>query len=263
MLQDEQGLDGNRFVKISNFCVTICTTTESGPEQEGFPFLRLFLVRDPARAREPAAPGQPRPSSGRRPRAATAAGHAGTWPRPAGPGGRLVVRAARACLPPSHWPAAQSVGRGGGESAAALPRERARRAWRRGGSREPGTSRAVSGAASSRRCRGSGGSVGGGRSCCAPGSISRLPVPQLQLPSDAPAAARRESWKQLVRLPRLVLNMLGEKKPVMVTRDLYADPTFPASDTSLFFDYCTPLAQFRGQISWLRPKMSFTTVMKR
>ncbi|XP_039930149.1 calpain-10 isoform X3 [Hirundo rustica] len=48
--------------------------------------------------------------------------------------------------------------------------------------------------------------------------------------------------------------MLGEKKPLMVARDLYTDPTFPASDTSIFFDYCTPLAQFRGEISWLRPK---------
>ncbi|KAM4769525.1 calpain-10 isoform 2-T3 [Cyanocitta cristata] len=48
--------------------------------------------------------------------------------------------------------------------------------------------------------------------------------------------------------------MLGEKKQLMVTRDLYTDPTFPASDTSIFFDYCTPLAQFRGEISWLRPK---------
>nr|XP_021148731.1 calpain-10 isoform X4 [Columba livia] len=48
--------------------------------------------------------------------------------------------------------------------------------------------------------------------------------------------------------------MLGETKPVVVKRDLYTDPAFPASDTSLFFDCCTPLAQFRGQISWLRPK---------
>ncbi|XP_017930545.1 calpain-10 isoform X2 [Manacus vitellinus] len=48
--------------------------------------------------------------------------------------------------------------------------------------------------------------------------------------------------------------MLGEKKQLMVKRDLYTDPTFPASDTSIFFDYCTPLAQFRGEISWLRPK---------
>ncbi|XP_074887641.1 calpain-10 isoform X4 [Buteo buteo] len=48
--------------------------------------------------------------------------------------------------------------------------------------------------------------------------------------------------------------MLGEKRQLIVKRDLYTDPTFPASDTSIFFDYCTPLAQFRGEISWLRPK---------
>ncbi|KAM6357868.1 calpain-10 isoform 1-T10 [Alca torda] len=48
--------------------------------------------------------------------------------------------------------------------------------------------------------------------------------------------------------------MLGEKKQLIAKRDLYTDPTFPASDTSIFFDYCTPLAQFRGEISWLRPK---------
>nr|XP_009929533.1 PREDICTED: calpain-10 [Opisthocomus hoazin] len=48
--------------------------------------------------------------------------------------------------------------------------------------------------------------------------------------------------------------MLGEKKQLIVKSDLYTDPTFPASDTSIFFDYCTPLAQFRGEISWLRPK---------
>ncbi|KAM9274927.1 calpain-10 isoform 5-T5 [Cariama cristata] len=52
----------------------------------------------------------------------------------------------------------------------------------------------------------------------------------------------------------IVLKMLGEKKQLIVKRDLYTDPTFPASDTSIFFDYCTPLAQFRGEISWLRPK---------
>ncbi|XP_074955212.1 calpain-10 isoform X4 [Phalacrocorax aristotelis] len=52
----------------------------------------------------------------------------------------------------------------------------------------------------------------------------------------------------------IVLKMLGEKKHLIVKRDLYTDPTFPASDTSIFFDYCTPLAQFRGEISWLRPK---------
>uniref|UniRef100_A0A8C6Z2E9 Calpain 10 n=1 Tax=Nothoprocta perdicaria TaxID=30464 RepID=A0A8C6Z2E9_NOTPE len=36
--------------------------------------------------------------------------------------------------------------------------------------------------------------------------------------------------------------------------ELYADPTFPASDASIYFNYCTPLAQFRGEISWLRPQ---------
>uniref|UniRef100_A0A8C9F2H9 Calpain 10 n=1 Tax=Pavo cristatus TaxID=9049 RepID=A0A8C9F2H9_PAVCR len=39
-----------------------------------------------------------------------------------------------------------------------------------------------------------------------------------------------------------------------VRRELYTDPAFPASDTSIFFDSCTPLAQFRGEISWLRPQ---------
>ncbi|XP_067157817.1 calpain-10 isoform X3 [Apteryx mantelli] len=48
--------------------------------------------------------------------------------------------------------------------------------------------------------------------------------------------------------------MLGEKKQLTVKRDLYADPTFPANDTSIYFNYCTPLAQFRGEISWLRPQ---------
>ncbi|KAM6258438.1 calpain-10 isoform 4-T5 [Porphyrio hochstetteri] len=48
--------------------------------------------------------------------------------------------------------------------------------------------------------------------------------------------------------------MLGETKQLIVKRDLYTDPAFPAADTSIFFDYCTPLAQFRGEISWLRPQ---------
>ncbi|XP_025901196.1 calpain-10 isoform X2 [Nothoprocta perdicaria] len=48
--------------------------------------------------------------------------------------------------------------------------------------------------------------------------------------------------------------MLGEKKQLIVKRELYADPTFPASDASIYFNYCTPLAQFRGEISWLRPQ---------
>ncbi|XP_062439256.1 calpain-10 isoform X2 [Rhea pennata] len=48
--------------------------------------------------------------------------------------------------------------------------------------------------------------------------------------------------------------MLGEKTQLIVKRDLYTDPIFPASDTSIYFNYCTPLAQFRGEISWLRPQ---------
>ncbi|XP_068001280.1 calpain-10 isoform X3 [Melanerpes formicivorus] len=59
---------------------------------------------------------------------------------------------------------------------------------------------------------------------------------------------------EIAKLLKIVLKMLGEKNQVIVKRDLYTDPTFPASDTSIFFDYCTPLAQFRGEISWLRPK---------
>ncbi|XP_019474632.1 calpain-10 isoform X2 [Meleagris gallopavo] len=48
--------------------------------------------------------------------------------------------------------------------------------------------------------------------------------------------------------------MLGETKQLMVRRELYTDPAFPASDASIFFDSCTPLARFRGEISWLRPQ---------
>ncbi|XP_014383291.1 calpain-10 isoform X2 [Alligator sinensis] len=48
--------------------------------------------------------------------------------------------------------------------------------------------------------------------------------------------------------------MLGDRVQSDAKRDLYNDPTFPASDSSLFFNYSTPLAQFRGEISWLRPQ---------
>ncbi|XP_048810255.1 calpain-10 isoform X3 [Lagopus muta] len=48
--------------------------------------------------------------------------------------------------------------------------------------------------------------------------------------------------------------MLGETKQLTARRELYTDPAFPASDASIFFDSCTPLAQFRGEISWLRPQ---------
>uniref|UniRef100_A0A670K4G0 Calpain catalytic domain-containing protein n=1 Tax=Podarcis muralis TaxID=64176 RepID=A0A670K4G0_PODMU len=36
--------------------------------------------------------------------------------------------------------------------------------------------------------------------------------------------------------------------------DLYKDLAFPANDDSLFFNYSTPLAHFRGEICWLRPQ---------
>ncbi|XP_014456305.1 calpain-10 isoform X3 [Alligator mississippiensis] len=48
--------------------------------------------------------------------------------------------------------------------------------------------------------------------------------------------------------------MLGDRVQSDAKGDLYNDPTFPASDSSLFFNYSTPLAQFRGEISWLRPQ---------
>ncbi|XP_019388392.1 PREDICTED: calpain-10 isoform X2 [Crocodylus porosus] len=48
--------------------------------------------------------------------------------------------------------------------------------------------------------------------------------------------------------------MLGDRVQSDAKRDLYNDPTFPADDSSLFFNYSTPLAQFRGEISWLRPQ---------
>uniref|UniRef100_H9GHD2 Calpain catalytic domain-containing protein n=1 Tax=Anolis carolinensis TaxID=28377 RepID=H9GHD2_ANOCA len=35
---------------------------------------------------------------------------------------------------------------------------------------------------------------------------------------------------------------------------LYKDLSFPANDDSLFFNYSTPLAHFRGEICWLRPQ---------
>lgn len=66
-----------------------------------------------------------------------------------------------------------------------------------------------------------------------------------------------KSWKQLAELLWIVLKMLGEEKPIIMKRDLYTDRMFPASNTSVFFYYCTPPAQFRGQISWLTPKVSF------
>ncbi|XP_008136684.2 calpain-10 isoform X6 [Eptesicus fuscus] len=37
-------------------------------------------------------------------------------------------------------------------------------------------------------------------------------------------------------------------------RELFRDPAFPASDSSLFSSFSTPLAQFRGDITWRRPQ---------
>uniref|UniRef100_A0A5F8G904 Calpain 10 n=1 Tax=Monodelphis domestica TaxID=13616 RepID=A0A5F8G904_MONDO len=38
-------------------------------------------------------------------------------------------------------------------------------------------------------------------------------------------------------------------------REYFKDATFPASDSSLFCTFATPLAQFREEITWLRPQM--------
>ncbi|KAM9127139.1 calpain-10 isoform 3-T4 [Pangshura tecta] len=48
--------------------------------------------------------------------------------------------------------------------------------------------------------------------------------------------------------------MLGDKVQSATKENLFKDPAFPASDTSLFSNYSTPLSQFRGEISWLRPQ---------
>ncbi|XP_074819520.1 calpain-10 isoform X4 [Natator depressus] len=48
--------------------------------------------------------------------------------------------------------------------------------------------------------------------------------------------------------------MLGDRVQSATKENLYKDPTFPASDSSLFFNCSTPLSQFRGEISWLRPQ---------
>lgn len=38
-------------------------------------------------------------------------------------------------------------------------------------------------------------------------------------------------------------------------RELFRDAAFPASDSSLFFNLSTPLAQFREDITWRRPQV--------
>ncbi|CAI5776051.1 calpain-10 isoform X1 [Podarcis lilfordi] len=48
--------------------------------------------------------------------------------------------------------------------------------------------------------------------------------------------------------------MLGDREPSALKGDLYKDLAFPANDDSLFFNYSTPLAHFRGEICWLRPQ---------
>ncbi|KAG8136303.1 hypothetical protein E2320_009259 [Naja naja] len=49
--------------------------------------------------------------------------------------------------------------------------------------------------------------------------------------------------------PMLGVGVLADPKG-----DLYKDLAFPASDDSLFFNCSTPLAQFKGEIYWLRPQ---------
>uniref|UniRef100_A0A8C8VGI5 Calpain-10 n=1 Tax=Pelusios castaneus TaxID=367368 RepID=A0A8C8VGI5_9SAUR len=48
--------------------------------------------------------------------------------------------------------------------------------------------------------------------------------------------------------------MLGDRGQSATKGNLYKDPTFPAKDASIFCNYSTPLSQFRGEISWLRPQ---------
>lgn len=48
--------------------------------------------------------------------------------------------------------------------------------------------------------------------------------------------------------------MLGDRLLSDQKGDLYKDLAFPANDDSLFFNYSTPLAHFRGEICWLRPQ---------
>ena len=38
-------------------------------------------------------------------------------------------------------------------------------------------------------------------------------------------------------------------------RELFRDAAFPASDSSLFSSFSTPLAQFREEITWRRPQV--------
>uniref|UniRef100_G1P2U1 Calpain-10 n=2 Tax=Myotis lucifugus TaxID=59463 RepID=G1P2U1_MYOLU len=46
----------------------------------------------------------------------------------------------------------------------------------------------------------------------------------------------------------------GAPKMRAPARELFRDPAFPASDSSLFSSFSTPLAQFREDITWRRPQ---------
>lgn len=48
----------------------------------------------------------------------------------------------------------------------------------------------------------------------------------------------------------------GAPKMRAPARELFRDPAFPASDSSLFSSFSTPLAQFREDITWRRPQVS-------
>uniref|UniRef100_A0ABM5G433 Calpain-10 n=1 Tax=Pogona vitticeps TaxID=103695 RepID=A0ABM5G433_9SAUR len=48
--------------------------------------------------------------------------------------------------------------------------------------------------------------------------------------------------------------MFGDRVLSDLKEDLYKDLSFPANDDSLFYNYSTPLAHFRGEICWLRPQ---------
>ncbi|XP_028926069.1 calpain-10 isoform X1 [Ornithorhynchus anatinus] len=51
-----------------------------------------------------------------------------------------------------------------------------------------------------------------------------------------------------------MLKMPTDGREPFTERQFFKDATFPACDSSIFFNFSTPLAQFRGDISWLRPQ---------
>ncbi|XP_038599136.1 calpain-10 isoform X2 [Tachyglossus aculeatus] len=51
-----------------------------------------------------------------------------------------------------------------------------------------------------------------------------------------------------------MLKMPSDGGETFTERQLFKDATFPACESSIFFNFSTPLAQFRGDISWLRPQ---------